>query len=135
MAELKNFSASEIALHSSKKDCWLVVDGKVYDVTGFLEDHPGGEEVLLYASGTGDATQSFEDVGHSSSAKSMMNRYLIGNVEGYDADFRAALKEKVAAERRKEDSRDFWETRKNEQTLQLLDPRRHGFTCGIFINI
>ncbi|XP_078447475.1 uncharacterized protein LOC144716245 isoform X3 [Wolffia australiana] len=105
MAELKNFSASEIALHSSKKDCWLVVDGKVYDVTGFLEDHPGGEEVLLYASGTGDATQSFEDVGHSSSAKSMMNRYLIGNVEGYDADFRAALKEKVAAERRKEDSR------------------------------
>ncbi|CAA6668153.1 unnamed protein product [Spirodela intermedia] len=105
MAELRKIPASEVAFHSSKKDCWLVIDGKVYDVTEFLEDHPGGEEVLVYASGTGDATQSFEDVGHSSTARSMMSSYLIGVLDGYDADAQAALKNKSAASRGREASR------------------------------
>ncbi|XP_066355843.1 cytochrome b5-like isoform X2 [Miscanthus floridulus] len=47
----KLFAASEVALHASRKDCWVVIGGKVYDVTKFLEDHPGGEDVLLHASG------------------------------------------------------------------------------------
>ncbi|KAJ0979677.1 hypothetical protein J5N97_015151 [Dioscorea zingiberensis] len=66
------------------KDCWLVIHGKVYDVTTFLEDHPGGEDVLLHASASGDATKSFEEVGHSSTATSMMQGYLIGTVEGFE---------------------------------------------------
>uniref|UniRef100_A0A1D1Z874 Cytochrome b5 n=1 Tax=Anthurium amnicola TaxID=1678845 RepID=A0A1D1Z874_9ARAE len=85
MEELKRIPVSEVALHTSRKDCWLVIHGRVYDVTEFLEDHPGGDEVLIHASGTGDASQSFEDVGHSSTAKSMMSSYLIGVLEGYDA--------------------------------------------------
>ncbi|XP_010930312.1 uncharacterized protein [Elaeis guineensis] len=80
----KRYSPSEISLHTTKKDCWLFIHGKVYDVTTFLEDHPGGEEVLLNASANGDATESFEEVGHSSTAISMMESYVIGVVEGYE---------------------------------------------------
>lgn len=47
----KLFSASDVVGHASRKDCWVVIHGKVYDVTKFLEDHPGGEDVLLHASG------------------------------------------------------------------------------------
>ncbi|KDO61157.1 hypothetical protein CISIN_1g045035mg, partial [Citrus sinensis] len=36
----------------------------VYEVTKFLEDHPGGDEVFLSVTGK-DATDDFEDVGHS----------------------------------------------------------------------
>ncbi|XP_026663672.1 cytochrome b5-like [Phoenix dactylifera] len=79
----QKYSPSEISLHTTKKDCWLIIHGKVYDVTTFLEDHPGGEDVLLQASANGDATQSFEEVGHSSTAISMMEGYSIGVVEGY----------------------------------------------------
>ncbi|KAH7681186.1 Cytochrome b5-like heme/steroid binding domain-containing protein [Dioscorea alata] len=86
------YSHSEISLHTSKKDCWLVIHGKVYDVTTFLEDHPGGEDVLLHASASGDATQSFEDVGHSSAATSLMEGYLIGAVEGYNGGSSGAPK-------------------------------------------
>uniref|UniRef100_A0A0D9XXU9 Cytochrome b5 heme-binding domain-containing protein n=1 Tax=Leersia perrieri TaxID=77586 RepID=A0A0D9XXU9_9ORYZ len=79
----KLFAASDVAGHSSRKDCWVVIHGKVYDVTRFLEDHPGGEDVLLHASVSGDATEAFEDVGHSTSAISMMNGYLIGSIKDY----------------------------------------------------
>lgn len=36
-------SASEVLKHSSEKDCWMVVNGNVYDLTNFAPNHPGGE--------------------------------------------------------------------------------------------
>lgn len=41
--------------------------------------HPGGEEVLLEQAGK-DASESFEDVGHSTDARELMKRYKIGEV-------------------------------------------------------
>ncbi|KAK6918189.1 Cytochrome b5-like heme/steroid binding domain [Dillenia turbinata] len=52
----------------------------VYDVTSFLDDHPGGDEVLLTAAEK-DATNEFEDVGHSDSAREMMGKYYIGEID------------------------------------------------------
>ncbi|KAI0494281.1 hypothetical protein KFK09_024413 [Dendrobium nobile] len=80
MPASKTFSFSEISTHTSKDDCWLIIHGKVYNVTDFLEDHPGGDDVILKAAANGDATQSFEDVGHSSTATSMMEGFLIGSI-------------------------------------------------------
>ncbi|KAI5347254.1 hypothetical protein PRUPE_2G316100 [Prunus persica] len=70
----------EVAKHNKTKDCWLVISGKVFDVTPFMDDHPGGDEVLLSATGK-DATNDFEDVGHSDSARDMMEKYYIGEVD------------------------------------------------------
>ncbi|KAK2982363.1 hypothetical protein RJ640_008957 [Escallonia rubra] len=53
---------------------------QVYDVTKFLDDHPGGDEVLLSATGK-DATDDFEDVGHSSSARAMMDEFFVGEID------------------------------------------------------
>ncbi|CAI9770640.1 unnamed protein product [Fraxinus pennsylvanica] len=76
----KVFTLAEVAEHNTPKDCWLVIDGKVYDVTKFLEDHPGGDEVLLSATGK-DATDDFEDVGHSSSARVQMEELYVGDID------------------------------------------------------
>lgn len=54
----------------------------MYNVTKFLQEHPGGEEVLVEASGR-DATRDFEDVGHSPAAKGMLDNYLVGVLEGF----------------------------------------------------
>ncbi|KAK9733910.1 hypothetical protein RND81_04G100500 [Saponaria officinalis] len=78
--ESKVFTLSEVAEHNSNKDCWLVIGGKVYDVTKFLEDHPGGDDVLLSATGK-DATDDFEDVGHSSTARAMMDEMYVGDID------------------------------------------------------
>ncbi|XP_042003602.1 cytochrome b5-like [Salvia splendens] len=53
---------------------------QVYDVTPFMDDHPGGDEVLLSATGK-DATNDFEDIGHSDEAREMMDKYYIGEID------------------------------------------------------
>jgi len=53
----------------------------VYDVSKYLDDHPGGSDVLMDASGR-DATEDFEDVGHSKTAISLMEKFLVGDFEG-----------------------------------------------------
>merc|ERR1712232_653996 len=49
---------AEVAKHTSKTDCWVVVAGQVLDVTSFLSEHPGGELAILTFAGK-DATEEF----------------------------------------------------------------------------
>ncbi|KAI3967832.1 hypothetical protein MKX01_011007 [Papaver californicum] len=77
---MKIHSYEDLLKHNQNKDCWLLISGKVYDVTEFMENHPGGDQVLLTASGK-DATEDFEDVGHSESAKEMLVKYYIGEID------------------------------------------------------
>ena len=75
-------SSSEIAQHSTRDSCWLLISGKVYDVTSFIADHPGGSRDILKNCGkdaTNDyATQDGEGE-HSSQANAMLADYYIGN--------------------------------------------------------
>jgi cytochrome b involved in lipid metabolism len=41
------YTAEEVAEHASADDLWVVLDGKVYDITSWLPQHPGGAAVLL----------------------------------------------------------------------------------------
>jgi predicted heme/steroid binding protein len=52
----------ELAKHGSAKDCWLLIDGTVYDVTKYLDNHPGGSAVMVEHAGQ-DCTSNFEDIG------------------------------------------------------------------------
>ncbi|KAH7660636.1 Cytochrome b5 domain-containing protein [Dioscorea alata] len=76
----KLYSWKEVSKHNTSDDCWIVVDGKVYDVTKYLDDHPGGDDVLLSATGK-DSTEEFEDAGHSKSARELMQEYFIGEID------------------------------------------------------
>lgn len=82
--ELKTISAAEVATHNSAESIWIILDDKVYDVTRFLMEHPGGEEVLLQQAGQ-DATESFNDVGHSADAREMAKEYLVGQLAPEDS--------------------------------------------------
>lgn len=77
------YRLEEVAKRNSVKELWLVIHGRVYDVTRFLDEHPGGEEVLLEQAGV-DASESFEDVGHSSDAREMLKQYYIGDIHPND---------------------------------------------------
>ncbi|ORY07127.1 cytochrome b5 [Basidiobolus meristosporus CBS 931.73] len=80
----KTISAEELTTHATKSDIWLAIDGKVYDVTKFLDEHPGGEEVILEQAGL-DATEAFVDVGHSEDARNMLTDMLVGEMAAGDS--------------------------------------------------
>lgn len=78
--ELKKYTAEEVAKHKSASDIWMIYNGKVYDVSKFLEEHPGGEEVMLEQAGI-DATQAFNEIGHSPDAEALLEKMLIGELD------------------------------------------------------
>ncbi len=80
---LKSYSMDEIAKHSSRESCWLIIEGNVYDVTKFVPMHKGKDAILM---GCGkDATELFNNRpngsgAHSSMARSLMKKFAIGKV-------------------------------------------------------
>ncbi|XP_034947778.1 cytochrome b5-like [Chelonus insularis] len=78
MTELKQFTRKEVA-ETDRKFTRIIIHDKVYDVTQFLNEHPGGEEVLLDHKGV-DASEDFDDVGHSADAHELMKKYMVGEI-------------------------------------------------------
>lgn len=80
----KTYSVSDVSGHSSRRDCWLIINNKVYNVTDFINQHPGGAANIIQVCGQ-DATTAFETQdgrgGHSSRANAMLADYLIGSVQ------------------------------------------------------
>uniref|UniRef100_A0A1A8K0M9 Cytochrome b5 type B n=1 Tax=Nothobranchius kuhntae TaxID=321403 RepID=A0A1A8K0M9_NOTKU len=76
---VKFYTLEDVRVHNMINDTWLIIHDKVYDISKFIEEHPGGEEVLLEQGGA-DATESFEDVGHSSDAREILQQYYIGEL-------------------------------------------------------
>lgn len=58
MAAERTISKDEVAKHNTEKDCWVILNGKVYDVTAFLPDHPGGKKAIVLYAGK-DASEEF----------------------------------------------------------------------------
>ena len=56
-------------------------DRLVYDVTKYMEDHPGGADVLIESAGK-DSTIDFDSAGHSEDAFEIMEEYRIGEYSG-----------------------------------------------------
>lgn len=54
----KTYTVEEVAGHKTDKDCWVILEGNVYDVTDFLDDHPGGKKAIMLYAGK-DATKEF----------------------------------------------------------------------------
>jgi cytochrome b involved in lipid metabolism len=73
----------EVTKHNSANDCWMIINGKVYDVTKAISAHPGGASPILKYCGK-DGTIGFQtkDIGssHSSTANNMLTDYLLGNL-------------------------------------------------------
>ncbi|KAK4163381.1 hypothetical protein QBC43DRAFT_370831 [Cladorrhinum sp. PSN259] len=73
------FTLADVEKHSKPDDLWLIINNKVYDVTKYLEDHPGGVAVLTEVGGA-DATQAFAEVGHSAEADDELKLLFVGNL-------------------------------------------------------
>ncbi len=77
----KTYTLTDVAKHDNQSDCWLVIDNNVYNVTSFIGQHPGGDEILKECGR--DATSLFSRVrDHAeNSASSLLPPYLIGTLK------------------------------------------------------
>lgn len=96
----QTYTLAQVAEHKAQGDSWIVIHNKgntfdriqsggfwltifilVYDVSSYIaeDNHPGGVEVLSESAGT-NATESFEDIGHSEDAREQLEPMHIGEI-------------------------------------------------------
>uniref|UniRef100_A0A6I8N692 Cytochrome b5 reductase 4 n=2 Tax=Ornithorhynchus anatinus TaxID=9258 RepID=A0A6I8N692_ORNAN len=86
----------ELAKHNKKDDCWVCIRGLVYNVSPYMEYHPGGEDELMRAAGT-DGTDLFDQVHRWVNYESMLKECLIGRMAAKPV---AAAKENLEEKKR-----------------------------------
>lgn len=71
-ASSKVYSLADLRAHSTEADCWILVHGKVYDVTPFLDEHPGGFDIIVSNTGEdvwGGRKSAWEAAGRGADAR------------------------------------------------------------------
>uniref|UniRef100_A0A8C5QFS6 Cytochrome b5 reductase 4 n=1 Tax=Leptobrachium leishanense TaxID=445787 RepID=A0A8C5QFS6_9ANUR len=76
---LIDVTEEELAKHNKKNDCWMCIRGMVYNVSHYMEFHPGGEEELMRAAGA-DGTELFDQTHRWVNYDSMLKECLIGRI-------------------------------------------------------
>lgn len=83
-APARSYSLQDVAGHARREDCWVAIDGQVYDLTGFIPQHAPGPELVVPSCGK-DATQAWATKGvgrpHSAYAKELLVKTRIGKLE------------------------------------------------------
>ncbi|KAM5533569.1 hypothetical protein V8D89_012785 [Ganoderma adspersum] len=79
---IRIYTEEDLAMHSTASSCWVTRNGKVYDVTSFLADHPGGDDLILNFAGKdiGAIMKDPAEHEHSDAAYDMLDEFVIGRV-------------------------------------------------------
>jgi len=73
-------STAEVTKHNTRSDCWSIVKGKVYNLTSYVQSHPGGASVIANICGK-DGSGAFSNVhGAQSKPNNTLDGFLLGTV-------------------------------------------------------
>ncbi len=82
--ELPSYTLEEVAEHDSEDSCWMAIEGKVYDFTDYIPEHPTPPSIMLDWCGK-EATEGMRTKGygrdHTQAAWDMMEDYLVGRLD------------------------------------------------------
>ena len=76
---MKQYTPEDVEQHNTQEDCWIIVNGNVYDITNFLSIHPGGSSIVLSVAGK-DATDYFNELHRPEILDEVGKEYLIGHM-------------------------------------------------------
>jgi len=77
----KTYSFEEVQTHNSKQSCWSAIRGKVYDLTSWISNHPGGEKAILSICGK-DGTEAFVNQhGGKNKPEKALSQFEIGEIQ------------------------------------------------------
>lgn len=81
----RRITAAELSRHAGASDCWMAIQGVVYDLSAYLPEHPARPEVILRWCGKeASAAYATKDKGrpHSAAADALLPNYRIGILSG-----------------------------------------------------
>ena len=73
------YTYEEVKCHNTLNDCWIICNNNVYNITDFLNKHPGGNKIILDYGGL-DITNNYIFSLHSMYAYNMLSKYKIGSI-------------------------------------------------------
>ena len=79
----RKYTATQVEKHRTPEDCWVIVHGKVYDVTKFVPRHPGGN--MIWVKAGGDCTQLFDSY-HPLRTQAVLDKFYVGELERVKGD-------------------------------------------------
>ncbi|KAM5345695.1 hypothetical protein ACJ41O_011556 [Fusarium nematophilum] len=74
------FTTGDVASHNKPGDLYIIVDGDVYDLTKFQDDHPGGKKILQRVAGK-DASKQFWKYHNESILKKYQKQLQVGSLD------------------------------------------------------
>lgn len=110
------YTMAEVARHNKESDLWTVIHGNVYDLTKFLMEHPGGQEVLMNVAGK-DGTACFDDIGHSQEAIVLQENYKIGVISTKDTSTASSSSQEMTEPTVDDDDWEYKEVKKENNAL------------------
>jgi len=77
----KTYTMAQVATHKGASSCWTVIEGKVYNLTAWISQHPGGEQAILSICGI-DGTAAFTaQHDHAQRQQDILATFYIGNLK------------------------------------------------------
>ncbi|CAN6461698.1 unnamed protein product [Victoria cruziana] len=73
------YTKAEVSRHNTRTDCWIIIKDKVYDVTSYVEEHPGGDAILTHAGD--DSTEGFYGPQHATRVFDMIGDFYVGDLQ------------------------------------------------------
>jgi len=96
-SELRTFTVADVETHCTRGDIWIIIDGFCYDVSRYIDQHPGGVLPLANMGGT-DCTDAFENFHGAKVYRNKLPAFRVGRVidvvvPSHVVDFRAVRQE------------------------------------------
>jgi cytochrome b involved in lipid metabolism len=77
----KTYIMEEVAKHNSKESCWTVIRGEVYDLTNWIDKHPGGADKILKICGKDGTDLFIKQHGGKEKPKKILSQFEIGEIQ------------------------------------------------------
>lgn len=78
--KMKQYTWEEVAQHNTESSCWVYIGNQVYDITSWLDRHPGGKEILLLTAGRDISDLFVTYHPFTDKAAAVISKYQIGEV-------------------------------------------------------